>query len=101
MRPVPRLHPPRQRVRPTLAREELFQIPEETTHLPLLCRFLELQAALKEVYEVHQLFYNAQTGDKDFPPVWDALAFKDRLYARTIKVDMLHTEVTRVLPLLL
>ena len=67
---------------------------------PLLCRYIELKGAIKEVYEEHGKFWNAKTGAKDFPPESSARTFKTLLYARTNKVDMLHTEITRVLPLL-
>ena len=76
------------------------EYPEKRNPPPLLCRYIELKGAIKEVYEEHSKFWNAQTGAKDFPSEASARTFKNLLYARTNKVDMLHTEITRVLPLL-
>ena len=73
---------------------------KEVTYPSPLCRYIELKAAIKEVYNTHYEFWSAQTGDKDFPPETSARTFKNLLYDRTNKVDMLHTEIERVLPLL-
>ena len=76
------------------------EYPKGKSNPPLPCRYIELKGAIKEVYEEHSKFWNAQTGAKDFPPEASARTFKNLLYARTNKVDMLHAEITRVLPLL-